>query len=79
MKSESSKGKLMLDNECRELSTSMKFEAKSTENNSKIIATFKIVTCGNGQCKMENLKAVVNIHRKADAPQRSDVDIVFDL
>jgi hypothetical protein len=56
----------------------MKLEVvASAESTSEVAILLKIVTCGDGQCKMETFRAILKIERVEGGP--TSLDSSFNL
>ncbi|XP_059485949.1 NHL repeat-containing protein 2 [Neocloeon triangulifer] len=76
---DSKKGELKIRDECRELHGSVEVTFPSSDKDSQVVILLNVVTCGNGVCKMENLKVVFNIARKEDVQHDRSFETVFEL
>ncbi|XP_065346474.1 NHL repeat-containing protein 2 isoform X2 [Cloeon dipterum] len=81
-KVDAKKGELFIREQKNELYGTVSLEVPSSHQNAQVVTVLKVVTCGDGVCKMETLKAVLNIVRQSDAPQSSNentIETVFEL
>jgi hypothetical protein len=77
---ELSRGKLSVENESRELNATMKLAlGASAEPSSEVTILLKIVSCGDGQCKMETLKAILKITRFEGGQNSLESSFSFEI